>query len=54
MIGDITGLPIEERDPASATLAALSVTAGAHWVRVHNVAASKDAVAIAGAIAGSS
>ena len=50
-IGELTGLPVHKRDPASATAAALSIAYGADWVRVHNVEAARDAVIMATAIA---
>ena len=39
-----------DRDVASATAAALAVSAGANIVRTHNVAFTRDAVAVAAAV----
>ncbi|MDP6945105.1 MAG: dihydropteroate synthase, partial [Myxococcota bacterium] len=50
-LGELTGSPVEDRDPVSATAAALSVAFGAHVVRVHDVAAAVDSVRVADAIA---
>jgi dihydropteroate synthase len=50
-LGEVTGRPVHHRDPASAASAALSIAYGADWVRVHDVAGSVDAVAVAVAIA---
>ncbi|WP_246164749.1 dihydropteroate synthase [Litorivicinus lipolyticus] len=46
MIGDITGQPVEGRAVGSAVAAALAAKAGARWVRVHDVAATRDAIAV--------
>lgn len=46
LIGDLTGQPIEARDTGSAVAAALAARAGARWVRVHNVEATRDAIAV--------
>lgn len=46
MIGEITGRPTSERDVGSAVAAALAASAGARWVRVHNVEATRDALAV--------
>jgi len=43
MIGAITGQPVESRVVGSAVAAALAVRAGASWVRVHDVAETRDA-----------
>jgi dihydropteroate synthase len=47
MIGKLTGREVGQRVVGSATLAALAVSAGARIVRVHDVAATADAVRIA-------
>ncbi len=46
LIGDLTGQPVEARDVGSAVAAALAAKAGARWVRVHNVEATRDAIAV--------
>lgn len=46
MIAEITGQPVEKRDVGSAVAAALAARAGARWVRVHNVEATRDALAV--------
>ena len=46
MIGEITGQPVEGRAVGSAVAAALAAKAGARWVRVHDVAATRDAIAV--------
>lgn len=46
MIGDLTGKPIEHRDVGSAVAAAMAAQKGARWVRVHNVVATRDAMAV--------
>jgi dihydropteroate synthase len=50
-LGELTGLTVGDRDPASAASAAVSIAYGANWVRLHDVAGSADAVRVAGAIA---
>lgn len=50
MLGAITGRPVEQRMPASVAAALLSVQKGAKIVRVHDVAATRDALAIWSAI----
>ena len=50
MLGAITGQPVEARMVASAVAAALAVHAGACWVRVHDVAATRDALAVLAAL----
>ena len=50
MIGAITGRPVEQRAGASAMAAALAVQRGARLVRVHDVAATRDALAILAAV----
>lgn len=46
MLGAITGRPVGERMPASVAAALLAVVRGAHVVRVHDVAATRDALAV--------
>lgn len=46
MLGAITGQPVDGRTVASAVAAALAVQAGACWVRVHDVAETRDALAV--------
>ncbi len=50
-LGALTGRPVEERVAASVAAAAIAVVNGASIVRVHDVAASVDAVRVAGAVA---
>lgn len=50
MLGTITGQPVEGRQVASAVAAALAIQAGACWVRVHDVAATRDALAVLQAV----
>jgi dihydropteroate synthase len=49
-IGDITGLAVEERDLASAVISALACASNVDIVRVHNVAATHQALQITEAI----
>lgn len=49
-LGDITGRKVEERDLATAVVSALAVVQGVSFVRVHDVAASKQAIQVAEAI----
>lgn len=49
-IAEVTGLPVGERDPATAVVSALSLGAGVDIVRVHDVAASRQALQLADAI----
>lgn len=49
-IGDITGAEMEERDIATAAISALATSQNIDIVRVHNVAASRDAIKVARAI----
>lgn len=51
-IGEITGAPVDQRLPGSLTVALWSVMRGAAVLRVHDVAATHAAVAMAGALAG--
>jgi dihydropteroate synthase len=50
MIGAITGRPVEQRAIGSAMAAALAVQRGARIVRVHDVGATRDALAMLAAI----
>ena len=49
-LGELTGLPAAERALPSAVAAALAATSGADVVRVHDVAATRQALAIADAV----
>ena len=49
-LGDITDHPVTGRDPATAASCVAAILAGASILRVHNVAAVKDAVAVATAL----
>lgn len=51
-VGTITGLDTAERDRASATVCALAWERGARLFRVHDVAAAREALAVAQAIGG--
>ena len=46
MLGEITGRPVGDRLPASLAVALLAVQRGAAIVRVHDVAATRDALAV--------
>jgi len=50
MLGLITGRPVGERVPASVAAAVLAVKRGAAMVRVHDVAATRDALAVLRAV----
>ena len=50
-IGEITGAPVEQRLPGSLTVALWSVMRGAAILRVHDVAATRASVRMAGALA---
>jgi dihydropteroate synthase len=50
MLGDITGRDVGGRMPASIAAAMLAARAGAHILRVHDVAATKDALAVLSAL----
>jgi dihydropteroate synthase len=54
MIGTITGRPVHERLAGSLAAAVLAVERGARLVRVHDVAASVDALRVAWALRGAS
>ncbi len=45
-LGELTGLPVHERDAASVGAALASVEAGAHILRVHNVAMTVSALRV--------
>ncbi len=49
-VGEVTGLPVERRDRASAAACALAWERGARIFRVHAVAAAREALALAAAI----
>lgn len=49
-IGELTGRPVDERLAGSIAVATIAVLNGAHIVRAHDVAATRDAVAVAHAI----
>ena len=49
-LGDITGRPVTDRDRATAAACVAAVLNGAQILRVHNVAAVRDAVRIAAAL----
>ena len=50
MLGALTGRPVDQRMAASVAAALLAVDAGAHIVRVHDVAATRDALAVWAAV----
>ncbi len=50
MLGQATGRPVTERLAASVTAAVIAVQHGARIVRVHDVAATRDALAVLGAV----
>jgi dihydropteroate synthase len=52
MIGQLTGRPVAERTPGSVTAAVLAAQRGARILRVHDVAATRDALAVLAAIDG--
>ena len=51
-LGAVTGLPVEERDRATAAACALAWERGARLFRVHAVAAAREALALAQALEG--
>jgi dihydropteroate synthase len=53
-LGAVTGLPVEERDRATAAACALAWERGARLFRVHAVAAAREALAVAHALDGAS
>ncbi|MBK1679349.1 dihydropteroate synthase [Rhodocyclus tenuis] len=52
MLGAITGQPVASRQPASVAAALLAAQRGARILRVHDVAATRDALAVWQAVAG--
>ncbi|MGN2391697.1 dihydropteroate synthase [Pelomicrobium sp. G1] len=52
VLGRLTGRDVNERLAASLAAAVLAVERGAHIVRVHDVAATRDALAVLAAVAG--
>lgn len=50
MIGELTGRPVEQRAVGSAAAAGFAAHFGAHILRVHDVGATRDALAVAMAI----
>ena len=50
MLGALTGRPVDQRTSASVAAALIAVDAGAHIVRVHDVAATCDALAVWAAV----
>ncbi len=53
-LGEMTGRPVAERLVASVVAAVLAIQSGAHIVRVHDVAATRDAIAVWEAVRASS
>jgi dihydropteroate synthase len=53
-LGAVTGLPLEDRDRATATACALAYSRGARLFRVHDVAAAREALTLAQAVEGDS
>jgi dihydropteroate synthase len=51
-LGEVTGLPVEQRDRATALACALAYERGARLFRVHDVAAAHEALALARALRG--
>jgi dihydropteroate synthase len=49
-LGAVTGLPVEHRDRATAAACALAWERGARVFRVHDVAAAREALALAAAV----
>jgi len=50
MLGSITGRPVEQRMPASIAAAVVAAQRGARILRVHDVAATRDALAVWSAV----
>ena len=50
MLGDITGRPVDQRQYASIAAAMLAASRGANILRVHDVAATRDALAVQQAV----
>jgi dihydropteroate synthase len=53
-LGSITGLPVEERDRATALACALAYERGARLFRVHDVATAREALSLAQVVGGGS
>ena len=51
-LGSATGVPVEDRDRATATACALAYERGARLFRVHDVAGAREALALAQAVGG--
>nr|MBA3556421.1 dihydropteroate synthase [Gemmatimonadales bacterium] len=51
-LGAVTGRPVEDRDRATAAACALAWGRGARLFRVHDVAAAREALAVASAVGG--
>jgi len=51
-LGEVTGLPVEQRDPATATACAMAYERGARLFRVHDVARVRESLALARAVEG--
>jgi dihydropteroate synthase len=49
-LGSLTGLPLEERDRATAVACALAYERGARLFRVHDVAGAREALSLARAV----
>ncbi|HEU5040182.1 MAG TPA: dihydropteroate synthase, partial [Gemmatimonadales bacterium] len=49
-LGAVTGRPVEDRDRATAAACALAWERGARVFRVHDVAAAREALALAAAV----
>jgi len=49
-LGSVTGVPVEDRDRATATACALAYERGARLFRVHDVAGTREALAVAHAV----
>ncbi len=52
MLGAITGSPVEDRLPASLAAAVIAALRGARIIRVHDVKATRDALAVVNAVEG--
>jgi dihydropteroate synthase len=49
-LGEVTGRGVDDRDRATAAACAIAVAHGAHVLRVHDVGAVRDAIAVAAAV----
>ncbi|MEN8188211.1 MAG: dihydropteroate synthase [Thermodesulfobacteriota bacterium] len=49
-IGDVTGLPVEQRDLPTAVISALAARQGVAYIRVHDVASTRTALTIESAL----